>query len=325
MMETVFFPFSHLGRQQCRTLQAFFPRFKYLSLAGAGDAGRDPRVSEMETKGVVAPLFTTDKDLAAIEARVRSYLEWVKLHRGNERNLKALLKDNPYFTDDTALTGIKSQLHQRLSGGRTAPETETNRSEAATANPLLFLKFAQMADAENEKIDAELQELEKSKAALFSALKGETEMDLPDIPAVAPSDPGQSMTGARIRNWLGYAEEKGLFQKPGEKLLLVTTSEAVFDRLEPIFGEGINALDIDSIKVHEDGCDQKPQWQKQLSETLGSILETPAKWEKELPGAKDGCELTGRIRLTVFPEAKGETEDKPDGIRMAACLVSLEA
>ncbi len=40
------------------------------------------------------------------------YLAWAQLHRGNERNLKHLLKASPYFKSDTDLTSIKSQIIQ---------------------------------------------------------------------------------------------------------------------------------------------------------------------------------------------------------------------
>ena len=332
MTDVVFFPFSHLGKQQCRTLLTFFSRVRFLSMAAG--ATQESWLAELTDRGAVKPLFTSATDLAAIEARIQSYLEWVKIHRGNERNLKALLKDNPYFMDDSGLTGIKSQLHRRLHGGQQSGVDAREDSDTAATDPLLFLKFAQMADAENEKIDAELQHLEKSRASLFSTLKGEAKMEIPGLPATAPSDPGRSMTGARIRNWLGVARQRGLFPGEGELPLLVTTSQAVFDRLESIFGEGINALDIDSIKVHEDGCEQKPQWQEHLSEALWSILETPAKWERKLPQAlyrdpggcsPEECHLTGRIKLAVFREPEGETGHGLGGKQVAACLVELKA
>lgn len=314
-MDLLFFPFSHVSRLQRETLLAFFSSFQYTPLVT--DFGREPEMAQLETAGRVTPQFAKAEKLAAIETRVNDYLAWVQLHKGNERNLKALLKDNPYFTDDTGVASIRSQL-------RRGTGSTTDTKKARDPDPLLFLKFAQMADEQNEKIDAELMGLEKSKAALFSELKGELDAEIPDGPAPESRDPGRVMTGERIANWIRYAGREGLLKSDGAGPLLVTTSDAVFDHLASISKGAINALDIDTIKVHEDGCELKPEWQECLLETLEKAMAGEGLTDDKLPESiQDNCGIKGQIRLGLFSGIDLGDQVPLPGRPMVVCLVKL--
>lgn len=318
MLDVVFFPFSHISDSQLKTLLAIFPSFRYLPLASCMDP--DYSLFPMIEQGRVQPVFHSPEELIAVDSQVKSYRAWAQMHRGNERNLKTMLRDRPYFTDDSDLTRIQSQLRGMMAEDP-APE-EKKRQE----NPLLFLKFAELFDAENEKIDEQLCRLEQNRTHLFSQLTGVPRDGSGQRVTPRDRDPGEGMTGQRIRSWCRAAREKGVFENQDVPLVLVTTSPAVFDHFLSGSKDVINGLDIESIKVHEDACPLRQKWQEDISDLLENGLRDRSFQGKELLEPADGCQGSAGIRLEIFPEEPSFL-DLPDlnspGKSMGICLVRL--
>jgi hypothetical protein len=191
---------------------------------------------------------------------------------------------------------------------------------------LLFLKFAQTLDLENEIIDDALTGVAQEQAALFSELKGEEPSGFPGNAGSASFvDPGQLFTAERIRAWLWYASEKGLLNPGNSTPLLVTTSTAVLDCLESESGDMINALDIKSIKVHENNCVNQHPWQQAYEAQVGRWVAQDQFSRIDLEKIQDGCKREGQVFLRCFPQdsIKGflEMPDRP----LAVCQVKLKS
>lgn len=324
MMDMVFFPFSHVDKYQSRALTTVFPSFQYLPLTA--DFSEICPMGSWVKKGMAVPVLTSDTRLKQVESKVAAWLEWAALHKGNQRNLKTLAKEGPCFIDDAAPGAIRSELRARIRQEGSGPSPA---QAAVPADPLLFLKIAQLTDAHNAAIDDELAGLEIKQAALFSELKGEPDAALLKTGQVSFRDPGEAMTETRIRAWSACAREENVFA--GDRpLLLITTSSAVFDLLAAISDRAINALDIDCIKVHEDGCARKKEWQNHFLDMLEHIVtapypKEPAPVQKDLAQATDGCRVNARIQVGVFSGADLEKHTGLPGPTVVVCRVAVKA
>lgn len=316
-----FFPFSHITQAQLTTLSAFFSNIGFFPLTS--DFHSDPVLASLTEKGILNPLFSSAKDLMEVEKQVQSYLDWAGLHKGNENNLKSLVKEHPYYSAVTDLARVQSQIK---GGTRKALEPkEPEEPENPEINPLLLLKFAQLLDIQNEEIEDKLQKVEQRKAFLFSQLKGEDreENSAKAIPGF--HDPGMVMTQERVNSWVRYADEKGIFKEEGLPPVLITTSPAVLDYLMSKTRDVINALDIDFIKVHENGCFNKQGWQQDLHGFLEEAIAGRSASGIDLPGADDPCTLTGQIKLCIFPGGDINTFFNIPGKQLVVCLVTLKS
>lgn len=324
-MDVLFFPFSHVDDIQRNTLVAFFSHFWFLPLAS--DLKQDPHMVPLVETQAAFPVFTPDARLKQVTPRVTAWLDWAALHQGNERNLKILIRDNPYFTEDAAPAAIQSELRARIRQDLSKP-ARGNRKDTPKKDPLLFQAIAKITDQRNEAVDRDLARLEKKRAALFSRLRGDMETMSAGRVEEKFSDPGKTMTRQRICSWAACAREQTLFQTP-ELLVLVTTSPAVFDMVAANASRVMNALDIDAAKVHEDGCVNRPGVRRKLLGLLEKLMSDPAsvtleQARSELATADDGCHMTGRIQAGVF-EGPGleKNLNLPPG-PLVVCRVTLK-
>lgn len=314
MKNVIFFPFSHVSPEQIQTLTSFFTRVDFLNL------NRDiPTDSELHCRidqGNLNPIGMDTQRLVGIEKQVQSYVDWAQLHRGNEKNLKSLLQDTPYMTDEEGLTSIQSRIREAGAD---------KRSNQAPRDPLLFLKFAEIWDIQNQGIHDELQALETGTNSLFAELKGEVETPAPESVDTSQSDPGSAMTGERIQAWAEAAAQMGLFRQGGELPLLVTTSPESLEYLVSNTDQVINALDIKSIKVHENGCENKDLWHGEMNTILDAVItgETPS--STDMIGSSDLCCGAGQIRCCLLSGGKLNEILKTPGKQLAVCLVQLNS
>lgn len=315
----LFFPFTHIAQKQLDTVLTFCPLFEYFP--AAKDLKRYPLVQEKFEQQKIFPLFSSPDDLAMVEQSVEQYLAWAQIHKGNEVNLKSLIKDNPYFTNDTQVTAIKSQIKSAKDD-----EASSLTGESALQRDLLFLKMAHLCDEQNESIDLELKTLDKNREKLVSTLRGlENDLNENDL-GIADSgkDPGTMMTRERICAWSRCVAQKTDMESDGTRFLYVTTSEAVFDYIESNCSYVVNTLDIDKIKVHENECENKSEWQHQLSDYLMGAIQGDGNRKKELPKVNDGCSLSGQIKLGLFSgnniNKLFNTSDK----QIPVCLIKLK-
>ncbi|MCP4718532.1 MAG: hypothetical protein GY860_03660 [Desulfobacteraceae bacterium] len=329
MIKTLFFPFSHISKDQLRIVTAFFPNLGILPLVP--DFNSDPVLASLAEQDILQPIFALPGELDLVEKQVHSYLDWAQLHRGNERNLKSLLKEQPYFMDATGLSSIQSQIRKGTQKNEGPLDQKAIGHKKAGHDPLLLLKFAQLLDAQNEGIDDELRALEQSNASLFSELKGEQSKENAEKLASGscasgsvPLDPGSIMTKERVESWFRYAEQKDVFKLPGATPLLITTSPAVFDYMKSK-SDVINALDIDSIKVHENGCENKCKWQHDFYQFLQEIIVSEISSGIAQPEVDDRCLLSGHIKLCLFPGDCMEEFFNISDQSLAVCLVQLKS
>jgi len=316
MTAITFFPFTHVTQEDIRSMGAFFQKVTGLSLAGKTEATED-------SQAVLQMAHLPDDQLADLDARVGSYQSWAQLHKGNEKNLKNLIRKTPYLKTETDLTSIQSQIRKGFSGGELGGES----GEATFLDPLLFLKFAQILDQENQTIDESLSALDKGNTALFAELKGEAEssgseaQDLADISRV---DPGQTMPGERIAAWAETASRAGLLTN--DPKVLVTTSPGIMDYLTANAHEVINGLDIPAVKVHENDCTNQAGWFRDFETILDQIItgKTPPQMEA-LKQPSGCCKLSGQIKLCLFPRGQLQERFKIPGQHTAVCLVQLNS
>jgi len=315
----IFFPFSHISQDQMDTLQIFLPSFSFFP--AATDLKHHPWLQELVDGGRAVPVFSSKDDLSSVDYTFEQYMAWVKLHKGNEHNLRFLIKDSPYFTSDSDLSAIKAQIRG------TKKRIEPQRSEKDVLHrDLLFLKMAKQCDEEKESIDLQLRNIDRTKNRMLSTLLGEGE---PMDALVAGEkkgihDPGAVMTRERIEAWSRLMVYHNAFQKAGEIPIFVTTSEAVVDYLETICSDVINALDIDPIKVHENDCENKPEWQRQVSELLRGVAKGDDRRQNHLTEVKDGCSLSGQIKLSLFSGNNTHNLFNLRDRQIAVCLIRIK-
>ena len=291
----LFFPFTHITENQLNTILAFFPSFQYLPVSV--DFKHNQVLQELFEQGKITPFFSSPKELVTVELKFEQYLEWANIHKGNEVNLKSLLKDNPYFTSDSDVKAIKSQVK-----GVKGDKGESLPDESTLQQDLLFLKMAQLCDEQNERIDLQLKDLDKTRDKLISTLRGlESPLsEIKDIKTDDYKDLGSMMTHERICAWSRcMAAKKGLKQD-GDSPLFITTSEAVFDYLESNCKDVANTLDIDKIKVHENKCENKSKWQHHFCDYLMRAIQADGNRENDLPKVNDRCSFSGKIKLNLF-------------------------
>jgi hypothetical protein len=134
------------------------------------------------------------------------------------------------------------------------------------------------------------------------------------------------MTRERIRAWAACAMEENLFSRQAP-LILATTSAAVFEQVAANAAEVINALDIDDIKVHEDGCDQQPVWRKQVLSLFDTLADGPVdgiRAQTMLSRMDDACHRTGRIQVQTVEGPDLEKQLNLPGRQLRVCRVSLK-
>jgi Mg2+ and Co2+ transporter CorA len=318
-MDVVFFPFSHVDETQRTTLTAFFSRFIFLPLAA--DLTQSPAMGPLVENDRAIPVFTSGSRLDEVASRVSAWMNWAAMHQGNETNLKSLIRNTPYLTDHLGPVPIQSEIRARMAGK--IPLNSEDPPEKS--DPLLFSIIARLTDAQNETIDQAMAELEKKRASLFSQLRGDTDPENPLRAGSLRRDPGAVMTRERIRAWAACAREAHLFssQKPR---VLVTTSAAVYDQISTDASRVTNALDIDAIKVHEDGCVHQGDWHKQVLTLMDTVSAGPkdaVRAQEILDGMNDACALTGGIQVQRVGGPDLETKLNLAGKGLLVCRVTL--
>jgi len=317
----IFFPFSHISQDQLAALQTFFSSFAFFP--ASADLGHSIRLRELADKGKAVPVFLSQNDLTLVARQFEQYMDWVKVHKGNEHNLRVLLMDNPYFTSDSDLTAIKSQIR----GEKTKIKPQQQEKDVLLRD-LLFLKMTRQCDQEKEAIDFQLANIDKAGNRMFSTLLGEEDPMATRVSGGKSGipDPGATMTRERIQAWSRCMIHYDGFRTAGASPLLVTTSEAVVDYLETISSDTINALDIDPIKVHENDCEKKTGWQQQVFEQLVCAAKEDTGRQKYSLEVMDECLLSGQIKLSLFSGNNiHEIFDlKDEQIPVSVCLIRLK-
>ena len=222
MNDVLFFPFTFMDACQARTVACFFDRFGILDIHP--ETPLPAPVSDLEASGALSRIPVDTTMLAAAKLKVRAWLDWAAINRGNEKNLRALIRETAFLKDDSGVAAIRSDIRSGIRKGGIKNQTpeETLADEHAA---LVFLQLAHMYDSENQEIQNALDALDAENDALFAELKGDGEEGV-STQAKEENDPGWAMTLERIKAWWSVAFDTGLFSKEATPVL-VTASRAV--------------------------------------------------------------------------------------------------
>jgi hypothetical protein len=318
MINFYFFPFTFMDSRQAKALSYFFNHFNILDIHDGG-AFPEP-MAGLEVQGRLSRIGLDTEKLAIAEQKVRAYLDWAAIHKGNEKNLRSLIREEMFFKDDSGVAAIRAGI--RNGTGSHVPDPTTGRD---SNDSLVFLKFADIHDRQSQAIQNALDNLDQENAALFAELKGDEEIDLALDNKQSP-EPGQAMTEKRIKAWLKAAGDAACFEQDATQVL-ITTSRTVMDEFLTGAGKAINALDIDSIKVHE----KDREFIQQQHFKINAIIEQMAQgltpdFEKEYFESADQDSVTGRIQIRFFSDLGdvNVTKKNPGG-QIGVCLVELNS
>ncbi|MBT3177172.1 MAG: hypothetical protein HOG03_05845 [Desulfobacula sp.] len=318
----LFFPFTHISGNKLDTVLTFFKSFEYLPMTQNFEL--HPKLHKLLGQGKVTPFFLSDDQAVTIDQNLEQYLSWASIHKGNEVNLKSLLKNTPYFTDDSDVTAIKSQL-KKGKGEKENLEFALH-DESALMQDLLFLKMAKLYDEQNEGIDLVLNDMDISHGKLISNLRGLESFpdEAEERKPLEGKDVGAVMTRQRICAWSRCMARMGGLNPEGDTPLFMTSSDAVFNYLESNCKDVVNALDIDRIKVHENGCGNKSEWQDQFFDYLTRAVQGVVSRENQLPEVNDNCSFSGQIKLCVFSGNDICKLFNYSGKQIFVCLIKLK-
>jgi len=333
----IFFPFTNIHTAQLKIVLTFFPAFEFLPMTG--DFTQKPHLQACLGQGEILPHFLSQQLLTQMEQNLEQYMAWTRIHKGNEGNLKSLLKDTPYFTSESDVTSIKSKIRH---GDDTKTMNKSLPEEGMLQQDLLFLKMAQLHDEQIEDIDLALNSLDTNHDNLILNLRGldrssNTDKETYENQGNHPNqnrtrehlaepdykDQGALMTQQRICAWSRCMAVIGKLNLENENPLFITTSQAVFDYLSANCKDVVNALDIDKIKVRENGCKNKSRWQQQFFKDLTTVGKGEGTLENGLAEMKDQCHFTGQIKFGIFSGNDINTLFNCSDKQISVCLIKL--
>ncbi|PIE60858.1 MAG: hypothetical protein CSA29_06350 [Desulfobacterales bacterium] len=330
-----FFPFTDMSPAQAHALAAIanvFGSIKVLTLKPSRLLEHQPF---QQSEGGQLEFVSVDQArLACLDAQVQGFKDWAAIHRGNEMNLKALIREKVWLNDENSLLAIQSRIRSQAGPGGSGPGAH---DDVPQGDPLLVLRFAEILDMENQAIRQRLNTVDENNAALFATLKGEME-DTPDLEypttnVTLENDPFEEIRSSqmedRIRAWCAAADQAGCFagvsNAAGGRVVLITTSPAVMAFMATNVQGTINRLDIDFIKVHEQDC----VYQKEQHFILDDILETLTLGENnalldETNMAECDCPVA-HVQLCAFSGRELNNAFNIPGGQVIVCLVTLNS
>jgi len=263
-MRLFYFPFTHVPQQDRDVLGAFFKKVFYISsdtwhgvpagqprfappLQGKKELPEETPDGEDEFELMPLPFPGEMRD--QVMRSVADYRQWA-IHSGaGPGQLKLLVRKTPYFTSDTQVGTIRSQIKGGPETSREAPSDELMKA-------LVFLCLAGERDEQSTSIDAALSTVNEKTHRLFSTLAGELptpsleENPGTDTPFAAPSlvpgetvaDPGAVMTRSRLASWFRVFQAVGDASPEDEPCVFITTSPAVLAFFEQIAPGGERLL-----------------------------------------------------------------------------------
>lgn len=324
MITPIFFPFTHMTRSQEDTVTALFGPVYYFPISDKSH--RQPIRSDHDRPSAV-PIYGNPDLARRVLLSAGDFTDWARTNQGNEINLRAFFDTRPFLTSDTGVPALKAGILNPVKGNR--PSRQDDGAE--TADPLframLFLCLAQSRDAQKEAIRDRFSHLLRSHDSLFEQLTPENgsgsgrEPSDPSVPAEDDEDPGSYMTARRVQAWFTFFLQDICTDFHPEHPVFITTSEAVFEYLISFGKNRTNALDIDSIKVHENNCIDKTAWQKRFADFIGNALSRGLRHDECVPGIGDECIRNARIKLNILSKDDCDTIRQNRYETVPVCLV----
>ncbi len=279
-MKLFYFPFTRVPQQDRDVLGAFFRKVFYISsdtwhglpggqprggkrfappLHGKKEAHKETRGGEDDLE--LTPLSFPGKMRDQVMRSVADYRQWA-IHSGaGPGQLKSLLRKTPYFTSDTQVGAIRSQIKGGLS-----PEKSRDDPGDELMKALVFLCLAGERDEQSTSIDAALSTVNEKTHRLFSTLAGELPTPSPEenpcteppfsdhslMPGGNVPDPGALMTPSRLSSWFRVFQEVGDASPEDEPCVFITTSPAVLAFFEQIASGGELLLDRGTLMANKE-------------------------------------------------------------------------
>ncbi len=303
-MKPLFFPFTHVREADAAALLTCFNGFSRLGVNTFSELSpQDPAIE------VVLPSAT---DMAATLAMIEDYRQWARVNQGRAGQLKARVRDTPYFTSDTGISALKSTIEKGAGFGDSQGLDCGDKQRSALINALVYLRMAQDSDGEMDQIERKFSSISTREARLFSALRGNDlppadDADLPGGHPVADRDRDRVQTDRRVNAWACFFREQMAHPWGADPLLPVTTSPAVMDYFQLKAKKSIKVLDIANFKVHERSCDQSNPWKRHLNDVIEGAVSGIHTHGDGLIEATDGCAVRVDIELYLFSD-KGVTD-----------------
>jgi len=315
----LFFPFTHITQNDLDTILTFLPQFHCLSISR--DFKKNRVLHQMSNQGKIIPHFLSPEILVPVEQKIEQFFEWARIHKGDEQNLKLFLKDNPYFTSDSDVAAIKSQIRGNKKDGQ-----DSISNDLSFQKDLLFLKMAQLYDEQKEGIDLELKDLTQTSDNLVSTLRGLEDFE-EEIKKTKPdnyTDSGTIMTRERILAWFRCMKAMKLLNQEEAAPLFITTNREIFYYFESNCKDTINILDIDNIKVHGNRCENQDIWQDQFEDYLKGAIEGSGSHENNLPEMNDRCSKRGQLKVCNFVGGDINKIFNAADKHISVCLIKLK-
>jgi len=318
-VKQLFFPFTHITRNDLETVLAFFSKFHCLSINR--DFKDNKVLHKLFEQKKIFPHYLPSRILTPVEQKFEQYLDWVKMHKGNEHNLKLLLKENPYFTSDKDVTAIKSQIK------RLKKDNNSSMSHSSfLQDDLLFLKMAHLYDEQQEGIDLEFKGIDKISDKLISNLRGleNAEETIQNRRENVHTDSRSMMIQERVFAWFRCMAAIKTVNQENAASLFITTNDEVFSCFESNCKDMVNILDIDNIKVHENKCKNREIWQAEFNSYLTGILQADDDREKSMPEVNDRCCTAGQIKVCNFSGGDINHKFNVTDRQIFVCLIKLK-
>ncbi len=261
-MKPLFFPFTYLRKKDAETLLTCFNSFSFFTTSFKKELNRD--TPDLFKDPRVDPVFMEKDELQPVIETLKEYKKWAMLNDGNIDSLKTLFRKKPYFTSDTGVANIRSEIGKRSKDQSLSKQDKTFLKDQDYLNSLLFLRLAHENDAEKEAIELKFQSVAEEEKELFLTVRGTGEVkDSCQAVEKQNYDPGLVMTEKRLCAWVDVLLEKRKYFDFKEPLLLVTTSRGVDDYFDSMLKEnnGLSKLEkLVCIKEHR-SCGKKSDGQ----------------------------------------------------------------
>ncbi len=260
-MNSIFFPFTSLTQYDADCLLSFFETFSYLTTSSADElALSEPEWFQTlwKEKRAVEPVTLSQEELIPLRASIKSWKDWADTNYGKQTKsgyLQSIFRDSPYFTSDSDIVSIRTQIKSGLDMYSKDTNKNANNALHVKSAPV-FLRLAAMADRENEAVDQQLSSIGRLEADVFAELKGGLDEKSFDSNILrvntATQDRGELMTEQRVRAWFSFFLTKKYDFSDQSHQVFVTTSRAVIDFIISVSEKSKLMLDIDNFKVHKE-------------------------------------------------------------------------
>lgn len=305
MIKPIFFPFTHLNATDVQIVSALFKTILLFPAATCDEF--DNSVKHMEDKDFLIPIYAEPKDFEPVLQKVKEYRNFGELNKENKGNLKVFFNDKPYFTNDTYVTHLRSDIEKPI-----LKKTDNLSLQNDTLlNNLVFLRLARIYDLEKESLYNQFSSIEKEEQKLFAAIRGDDQepelknshlLNAKEKTSInaRKDDSGEYMVSKRISAWVDFFNKRKPFNSFDSPLLFVTTSSSVLEYLLSISKNKIKLLDIDNLKVHEKECENRKQWVETFDEFVENLVTSGQPSLNEPAERDDNCTLEIKIKLYLL-------------------------